>query len=76
MFLGLLEPLLFTGHSFHRSSAFWLADASGDKDTIMQLGGWKSSTVAENYVESSVESKKRVAERILGDSTEPSAKTI
>jgi hypothetical protein len=41
----------------------------------MRLGRWKSSTVAESYVELSVELKKRVVKRILGDSTEPPAKT-
>ena len=44
-----------------------------DKDTIMRHGGWKSSTVAEGYVETSVESKKRVAHMIMGE--EPAQKS-
>jgi integrase len=70
-FLKIEDFALYTGHSFRRSSASWLADSGADKDTIMRHGGWKSSTVAEGYVETSVESKKRIAEQILG---EPPAK--
>lgn len=70
-FLGLEDPAYYTGHSFRRSSASWLADSGADKDTIMRHGGWKSSTVAEGYVETSVESKKRIAGQILGDQNAP-----
>ncbi len=70
-FLGLENFVEYTGHSFQRSSASWLADSGADKDTIMRHGGWKSSTVAEGYVETSVESKKRIAEQILGDQNAP-----
>jgi integrase len=70
-FLGLENPEKYTGHSFRRSSASWLADSGADKDTIMRHGGWKSSTVAEGYIETSVESKKRVAAQILGNQNEP-----
>ena len=37
----------------------------------MHHGGWKSSTVAEGYVETSVESKKRITGQILGDQNAP-----
>ena len=36
----------------------------------MRHGGWKSSTVAEGYIETSVESKKRIAEKLLGEQNE------
>jgi integrase len=70
-FLGLEDFEDYTGHSFRRSSASWLADSGADKDTIMRHGGWKSSAVAEGYVETSVESKKRIAGQILGEQNEP-----
>ena len=70
-FLGLEDFSDYTGHSFRRSSASWLADSGADKDTIMHYGGWKSSTVAEGYVETSVESKKQIAGQILGEQNEP-----
>jgi hypothetical protein len=75
LFLNLENPEKYTGHSFRQSSASWLADSGTDKDTIMRHGGWKSLTVAEGYIETSIESKKRVAERILGDQNEPLNKT-
>ena len=65
-YLGLEEPEQYTGHSFRRSSASWLADSGADKDTIMWHGSWSSSTVAEGYVESSEGNKKRIAAQIFG----------
>ena len=65
-YLGLEEPKQYTGHSFQRSSASWLADSGADKDTIMRHGGWSSATVAEGYVESSEGNKKRIAAQIFG----------
>ena len=70
-FLNLENPEQYTGHSFRRSSALWLADSGADKDTIMRHGGWKSSTVAEGYIETSVESKKWIAEKLSGEQNEP-----
>ena len=70
-FLNLENPEQYTGHSFCRSSASWLADSGADKDMIMRHGGWKSSTVAEGYIETSIESKKRIAEKLLGEQNEP-----
>jgi integrase len=66
-FLALENPENFTGHAFRRSSASWLADSGADKDTIMRHGGWKSSTVAEGYVETSGENKKRIAGQIFSE---------
>jgi hypothetical protein len=37
----------------------------------MRHGGWKSSTVAKGYVETSEESKKEIAGQILGDQNAP-----
>jgi hypothetical protein len=63
-FLGLEDFEDYTGHSFWRSSASWLANSGADKDTIM-------CHVAEGYVETSVKSKKRIAGQILGEQNEP-----
>lgn len=57
-FLQLPNAKLFSGHCFRRSSASHLANSGGDLLTIKRHGGWKSSTVAEGYVEGSL--KKRV----------------
>jgi integrase len=50
-FLRLPNPELYTGHCFRRSSATHLANHGGSLLTIKRHGGWKSSTVAESYVD-------------------------
>ena len=52
-FLKLPNPELFSGHCFRRSSASHLANTGGDLVTIKRLVGWKSSAVAEGYIEQS-----------------------
>lgn len=51
----------FTGHCFRRSSATLLANAGGDILQLKKLGGWKSSTVAEGYVENSLKGQLNIA---------------
>jgi len=51
------DPSLFTGHSFRVSSATALADAGASVIALKNLGGWKSSTVAESYVRDSKKAK-------------------
>lgn len=68
-FLKLPNPFLFTGHCFRRSSATFLADSGADILKVKRHGGWKSNTVAEGYVENSIENKKRIATDILGESS-------
>nr|KAJ8914199.1 hypothetical protein NQ315_015972 [Exocentrus adspersus] len=63
-FLGLPDPERFTGHGMRRSSATLLANAGGDITTVKRHGGWKSTTVAENYIEESLSSKMAIAEKI------------
>ncbi|XP_065219416.1 uncharacterized protein LOC135844941 [Planococcus citri] len=55
-----LEPALYTGHSFRRSSATLLADSGADMLAIQRLGGWKSMTVASGYADNSMHQKKRI----------------
>ncbi|KAJ8913494.1 hypothetical protein NQ315_013874, partial [Exocentrus adspersus] len=56
-FLGLPDPESFTGHGMRRSSATLLANAGGDITIVKRHGGWKSTTVAENYIEEPLSSK-------------------
>ncbi|KAJ8982961.1 hypothetical protein NQ317_005279 [Molorchus minor] len=48
-----------------RSSATLLADAGVDITTIKRHAGWKSTTVAEGYVENSIENKTKIANQVL-----------
>lgn len=64
-FLGLPNPELYTGHSFRRSSATILADNGEQITNIKRLGGWKSTAVAEGYIEESLKNKKEISNKIL-----------
>lgn len=66
-FLELPNPREYTGHSFRRSSTSLLADSGADLLTIKRHGGWKSNSVAEDYIETSIENKKKTAMKILGE---------
>jgi integrase len=59
MFLNLEDPQLYTGHCFRRTSATALALQGGGVLDLKRHGGWKSSNIAEGYVEESLESKKK-----------------
>lgn len=65
-FLGLANPELYTGHSFRRTSATLLANAGAEFSVLKRHGGWKSSSVAEKYIEDSLEGKNKVAKMIQG----------
>lgn len=56
-YLELLSPSEYTGHCFRRTSVTLLADAGGDLVTIKRHGGWKSSAVAEGYIDDSIKNK-------------------
>ncbi|KAJ3655878.1 hypothetical protein Zmor_014987 [Zophobas morio] len=56
----------FTGHTLRRTSATILADMGGDILSLKRHGGWKSSMVAEGYVEESLTDKRRIANIIQG----------
>lgn len=47
----------FTGHTFRRSSATILADRGASVMQLKRLGRWKSSTVAESYMDNSKKEK-------------------
>ncbi|KAJ8976551.1 hypothetical protein NQ317_007591 [Molorchus minor] len=55
----------YTGHCLRRSSATLLADAGVDITTIKRHAGWKSTTVAQGYVENSIENKTKIANQVL-----------
>jgi hypothetical protein len=65
-FLGLKNPEEYTGHAFRRSSATLLAESGADTSILKRLGGWKSTNVAEGYVDESIQNKKKIAQMILG----------
>lgn len=59
-FLNLPNPDNYTGHCFRRTSATVLADSGANLTTLKRHGGWKSSTVAEGYIEEAVKNKSKI----------------
>ncbi len=66
-YLCLSNPNEYTGHRFRRSSATLLSDSGADLLAIKRHGGWKSSVVAESYVENSTENKRKITPNLLGE---------
>lgn len=65
-YLKLENPEKYTGHCFRRTSATLLANAGADVSVLKRHGGWKSSSVAERYVEDALEGKTKIARMIQG----------
>lgn len=64
-YLNLVNPTEYTGHCFRRSSATILVDSGADITSLKRHGGWKSSNVAEGYIEESLNNKVEVANKIF-----------
>ncbi|KAJ8982688.1 hypothetical protein NQ317_013160 [Molorchus minor] len=76
-YLKLPDVACYTGHCLRRSSATLLADAGVDITTIKRHAGWKSTIVAEGYVENSIENKTKIANQVLvGTTTSAITKTV
>ena len=63
-FLNLSDVERYTSHSFRRTSATLLVDAGADITTLKRHGGWKSNSVAEGYIENSINNKRKVGQQI------------
>lgn len=74
-FLKLSNPNLYTGHCFRRSSATLLVDGGGDLTCLKRHGGWKSTSVAEGYIDDSLQNKMATAKKILNSMEQNSTKT-
>lgn len=72
-FLKLENAASYTGHCFRRTSASILADSGATIDVLKRHGGWRSSSVAEGYVESSIKNKENISEKILGHASSASS---
>lgn len=65
-YLGLSDPEKYTGHCMRRTSATLLAEAGASMTTLKRHGGWKSTSVAEGYLEDSLSSKNEVSRMLAG----------
>lgn len=59
------NPELYTRHCFCRIFATLVADAGADLVTLKHLCGWRSTSVTKEYIECSVEQKKKIARLII-----------
>lgn len=64
-YLKLPNPTEYTGHCLRRTSATLLIDNGGDITSLKRHGGWKSTNVAEGYIEESISNKTQTAIKIL-----------
>ena len=74
-YLKLPEAGSYTGHTF-RTSATLLADSGADITTVKRHGGWKSSSVAEGYIEDSVQNKRKIYQQITNSIKDTNAVNI
>lgn len=65
-YLGLPEPCKYTGHCFRRTSATLLVNGGGNITQLKKHGGWKSTNVAEGYIDECLAQKIATSEKILG----------
>lgn len=68
-YLKLEKPNEYTGHCLRRTSSTLLVEAGASFEILKMHGKWKSSSVAEGYVEESISSKNRVSSMILDSVT-------
>lgn len=68
-FLNLDNPQEYTGHCFRRTSATTLVNAGADIITLKRHGGWKSSQVAEGYIENSLQNRINIASQLVSSIT-------
>lgn len=61
----------YTGHCFRRSSATAYANSTGSLLGLKRLGGWKSESVAQRYIDTSTVEKKKQAEALGTDAPFP-----
>lgn len=64
-FLNLPDFGQYTGHCLRRTSATLLADTGVDIQVLKRHGVWRSSTIAEGYIEKSIENKVRTSKKIF-----------
>uniref|UniRef100_A0A6P7HBE7 Uncharacterized protein LOC114346606 isoform X2 n=1 Tax=Diabrotica virgifera virgifera TaxID=50390 RepID=A0A6P7HBE7_DIAVI len=63
-YLNLPNPQSYTGHCYRRSSATLYIDGGGDLTGLKRHGGWKSTQVAEGYIDQSMRNKATTADTI------------
>jgi len=69
-FLALPNPKQYTGHSIRRTATTWLALNGMTAQGLQVFGGWKSASIAQEYVESSDTFKLSIAKHMMSEHSE------
>ena len=64
--MNLLNPELYSHHSFRRSAATAAYEHGCTAQQTMHFGAWSSTNVMENYIVHTKTTKRKVAEAVLG----------
>lgn len=73
--MNLPNSQLYTGHCYRRSSATLYVDGGGDNTGLKRHGGWKSSIIAEGYIDQSFKNKMKTADTIANQVNNATAST-
>ncbi|XP_049825045.1 uncharacterized protein LOC126265979 [Aethina tumida] len=63
-YLELADPQRYTGHCFRRTSATLISNSGASITMLKQLGGWKSASIAEGYIENSLLNRQKIFDKI------------
>ncbi|HEY0749589.1 MAG TPA: tyrosine-type recombinase/integrase [Chitinophagaceae bacterium] len=63
-YLGLTDLQKYTGHAIRRTSTPWLAENGASTTLIQNFGGWKSSSVAQEYIDKSDSMKLQISKTL------------
>ncbi|CAD6212390.1 GSCOCG00011016001-RA-CDS, partial [Cotesia congregata] len=74
-YLELEHPEAYTGHCFRRTVATLLANSGANLTAVKQLGGWRSSTTAEGYIEHSLANRRQIYQQIISSHQEISPRS-
>ena len=61
---------MYSNHAFRRTAATWLANQGVSLSNMKRFGRWKSSTVAERYIDESMSNKRARSQSIQSAQTE------
>jgi integrase len=67
-FLQLENTEKYTGHAIRRTATTWLAERGVTATVLQKFGGWKSSSVAQEYVDDTDTIRKTIADAMQNES--------
>lgn len=63
-YLELSDVDKYTGHAIRRTSTTWLAENGASTTLIQNFGGWKSASVAQEYIDKSDAMKLEISKKL------------